>query len=400
MANNSSYTIQNLVDMARSIADLAPTLPTGGFYETVALMAANDAMLQFLNGSSRGSRFNWKFNRIIVPPFFINSWQQDYLMPMANVGWLESAGAYNICNQFPKPYRPMEVKRDTLLTNAQTGNLAKINWMNNNSLTLGTWGQTELDNLSGLAMPGPGVVYYNPTQQPNTPANPCTSVQDANGNCWLAIVAAFDSVNPGGAPSTGQPIIPPSGIAVGGQAVCGGPYTPYTINGRTYTDPFGPTSYATYPTPAYPTLANPYTSSTIVTDGTVKWMACNPLGQGMRINPLPTQTGPNWQISVIAQAAVAPFTKIGQYCNPVPDDYFPYFRRGFFTYLYQNSADPKVRAKFDEQYKIWMQSLDLAVNQGSREDDDWGFVPSNNVMDTGWAFNPVNPAMPYGPWQG
>ena len=47
-----------------------------------------------------------------------------------------------------------------------------------------------------------------------------------------------------------------------------------------------------------------------------------------------------------------------------------------------------------------MKSLDESVQQGSREQDDFGFVPSYNVMDTGWAFNPVNPAMPYGPWAG
>ena len=34
---NSSYSIQNLVDMARTQGDLAPTLPTGGFYETLAI---------------------------------------------------------------------------------------------------------------------------------------------------------------------------------------------------------------------------------------------------------------------------------------------------------------------------------------------------------------------------
>jgi hypothetical protein len=62
--------------------------------------------------------------------------------------------------------------------------------------------------------------------------------------------------------------------------------------------------------------------------------------------------------------------------------------------------DPKVRGKFKDSYEIWMSELDAAVKQGSSEQDDWGFVPSSNVMDTGWAFNPVNPATPYGPWQG
>jgi hypothetical protein len=66
---NSSYTLQNLVDIARTRGDIAPALPTGGSYETVACSAANDAMTAMLAGSAKGSPFNFKFNRILVPPF-------------------------------------------------------------------------------------------------------------------------------------------------------------------------------------------------------------------------------------------------------------------------------------------------------------------------------------------
>ena len=55
---NSSYTGMHLVDMARSHGDLAPVLPTGGFYETVALSAINDTMTDMLLRERRGSRFN------------------------------------------------------------------------------------------------------------------------------------------------------------------------------------------------------------------------------------------------------------------------------------------------------------------------------------------------------
>ena len=92
---NSSYTIQMLVDQARTQGDLAPVLPTGGFFDTLALSIANDVMTDMLLGSAKGSRFNFKFNRIIVPQFFINSWQQDYASSLTNLGWLESCLAYN-----------------------------------------------------------------------------------------------------------------------------------------------------------------------------------------------------------------------------------------------------------------------------------------------------------------
>src|SRR5208282_3412068 len=128
------------------------------------LSAINDAMTAMLAGSSKGSQFNFKFNRILIPPFFINSWQQDYASSVVNLGWLESCGAYNTSStQYPKPFRVIEVKRDVLLTNAQTGNLAKIAWMQNDTLQYGVWGQNQNVSLTGLQNPGPGVTYTDPT---------------------------------------------------------------------------------------------------------------------------------------------------------------------------------------------------------------------------------------------
>lgn len=353
---NSSFTLQNLVDDARAMGDIAPTLPVGGFYETTALSAANDSMTAMLAGSSKGSPFNFKFNRIQIAPFFINSWQQDYASPLVNLGWLESCIAYNTsASQYPKPQRVVEVRRDVLQTNAQTDRTAKISWMQNDTLNYGVWGQPQNLSLMGLLSPGPGVVYTNPAGLASLPANPITQVKDSFNNLW--VVTTFGT--------------------------CGG------------TNPF-----ITNLNPTFPTLASPSTVATTATDGSVVWTAVNPKGQGFRLNPMPSQTGPVWQIAPVGQARIAAFTKLGQFCEPIPDDFFSYFKQGFFTQLFRRSPDPKVRAKFPDEYKLWMQSLDNAVRQGSREMDDWGFVPGSSVMDTGWAFNPVNPAMPYGPWGG
>lgn len=353
---NSSYTLQNLCDIARARGDLAPTLPTGGSYEINALSAINDAMTAMLAGSSKGSPFNFKFNRILLPTFFVNSWQQDYATPVVNLGWLESCGAYNTSStQYPKPYRVIEVKRDVLVTNAQTGNSAKIAWMENDTLQFGTWGQTQILSLTGLQNPSAGTVYTNPAGMTSAPANPCTQVQDAFGNLWVL--------------------------------------TTYGTCGNS--NPF-----STNLNPVYPTLAAPTTVATTVADGTVVWTAVNPKGQGFRLNPMPTQTGPVWQVAPIGQARIAQFTQLSQPLDPIPDDYFKYLKDGFMAFLYQFHPDPKMMQKMELALKLWMNALDSAVRQGNREQDDYGFVPSSNVMDTGFAFNPVNPAMPYGPWQG
>lgn len=355
---NSSYTLQNLVDITRGLGDCAPTLPTGGSYEIVATSAINDAMTAMLAGSSHGSPFNWKFNRINIAPFFINSWQQDYAANYLTLGWIESCGAYNTSStQSPKPYRVVEVKRDVLLTNAQTGNLAKIETLSNETLTYGVWGQSTTLSLSGLINPGPGAVYTNPAGAVSMPANPITQVQDAFGNLWmLTTYGTCGSVNP------------------------------FLTNQN--------------PNSVYPTVSNPAAVAVTVSDGSVVWTAVNPKAQGFRINPMPTQTGPVWQIAPIGQMKPLKFTKLSQFLEPIPDDYFTYIQNGFFAQCYRRSPDPKIRSKFTDEFKIWMASLDAAVRQGSREQDDFGFVPTSNVMETGWAFNPVNPAMPYGPWGG
>jgi hypothetical protein len=355
---NSSYTLQNLVDIARSLGDLAPTLPTGGAYETVATAAINDVMTAMLAGSSHGSPFNWKFNRLNVTPFFINSWQQDYAANYLNLGWLESCGAYNTSSSAsPKPFRVVEVRRDVLLTNAQTGNLAKIETLSNETLTYGTWGQSAALSLTGMPNPGPAVVYTSPQGAISMPANPITQVRDAFNNLW--IVTTYGT--------------------------CGN-VNPFTTNQN--------------PNNLYPTVSKPTQIAQTVADGGVVWTAINPQGQGFRINPMPTQTGPVWQIAPIGQMKPVKFTKLSQFLEPIPDDFFTYVQNGFFAQCYRRSPDPKVRAKFLDEYKIWMASLDAAVRQGSREQDDFGFVPMSNVMDTGWSFNPVNPAQPYGPWGG
>lgn len=355
---NSSYTLQNLVDISRALGDVAPTLPVGGEYETVALSALNDAMTAMLAGSHKGSPFNFKFNRFLIPPFFVNSYQQDYASNLLNLGWLESGGAYNTSStQQPKPYRVIEVKRDVLITNAQSGGLAKCQWAPNKTLQYAVWGQSTANSLTGLSGPGPGVQYVDPTGMTSTPPNPCTQITDSYGNFWLLTQ----------------------------YGTCGGS-NPFTSNQN--------------PNKVYPTTASPNTVPITVTDGSVVWTALNPDGQGFRINPMPTQTGPVWQIQLVGQQRIPQFTALGQYLDPIPDDFFKYLKRGFVTYLYEFSLDPRVRSKFKDSFQIWMAELDAAVSQGSREEDDWGFVPSSNVMDSGWAFNPVNPALPYGPWAG
>ena len=353
---NSSQTIRSLVDDARSFPELSPTLPTGGYWETVALSAVNDTMTAMLMGTPEGEPFNWKWNRILVPPFFVNSYQQDYFIPgLVNVGWLEGCTAVNQSNTtFPKQIYQVEVKRDIQETSSQLNNQAKAAWMQIDTMMCGIWGQPQSQSLTGLSNPGPSVVYTSPLGLTTMPANPITCVTDAFGNFW--VVTTYGT--------------------------CGA------------TNPF-----ITNLNPVFPSQQVPTTVATTATDGSVIWTAINPKGQGIRLNPQPSQTGALWQILPVAQARIPQFTKVSQFLDPVPDDYYTYFKQGFFAQCFRRSADPKVRAKFKDEYAIWFQSLRNAVRQGSREQDDWGFFPTQNVMDKPFGYYPINsPATPYGPW--
>jgi hypothetical protein len=370
---NSTIRLQEVVDDASTLGDVAPALATGGFSMAPALSIANDVMQALINGGPGGQPYNWKWNRYNLPVFYTNSLQQDYFIPgLVNLGWLESAWAVNI-NQtsVPKQNFPLEVDKDLLLTYQAGTYMAKIAWLPNSMLETGTWGAAPLGptagfpagqttvpgpNLIGLQNPGPGVIYTNPVGTLVTPYNPCTGITDPNGNLWVV--------------------------------------TTYGTCGNT--QPIWPTN------PTFPTLRNPNILPTTVVDGTVVWTAVNPKGQGMRISPVPPQSGVVWAIQAVGQMVAPRFFNLQQYLNPIPDSLEWAFKNGFFAECYRRSPEPKVRAKYQQEKQMWLESLDKAVRQYDREPDDFGFYvgAGQGVMDVGFGYNPVTPAQPWGPWTG
>lgn len=353
----STYQISDVVDDARTYGELAPILPSGGYVAIPAISIANDTLQNMLSGGPDGQPFNWKWNRMLDPTFFLNSWQQDYFIPnLATCGWLESCTATNFSfTGSPKPVRPVEVKRDLLITNAQTNEIGKICWMQNDTLLSGLWGQSTQLSATGLTNPGPGVVITNPANLTAMPVNPTTCIHDTFGNLWVVTTyGTCGNVNP----------------------------------------------FLTNLNPVYPSLQVPATVATTVTDGTVVWTAVNPKGQGFRVNPIPGQTGPVWLISPVVQNRVAQYTSLTQYLDPIPDDYYQFFKQGFFAQCYRRSTDKFVRSKYAEEYSTWMRSLANAVRNASREEDDWGFVPSGgaSMMDNGSCYFQQTPAYPYSCW--
>jgi len=367
--NNSTIKLQNIVDDARTFGDLAPVLATGGYSDQPALSIATDTITAMLLGGANGQPFNWKWNRINAPTFPTISWQQDYFIPnFNNIGWIEYAWCSNInVTMIPKEKKDLEVRRDLQVTYWETGYPGKICWIPNSTAQTGTWGahpqgptpnnpQGETNqfgpNVGGLQNPGPGVIYTNPIGQAQQPINATTCITDPNGNLWA--LTQFGT--------------------------CGATQPNWPIN------------------PQFPTYANPTVIATTVQDGTVTWTSVNPSGQAFRLNPIPPQTGITWVIQAVCQQKIPAFTSLNQTIEPVPDDYVSYFKQGFFCQCFRRSPDPKVRAKFKDEWEIWMQSLQKAVIAGQRELDDFGFYPTQSIMDSGQGVY-VGPAYPWpNPW--
>jgi hypothetical protein len=166
---NSTRTLQNVVDYAKTIGDLMPAMPAGGYTNFLAYNIANDVMSDICS-----QRFNWKWNRIVVPPFYTISWQQDYAaINIANIGWLEHAVIVDINNTImPKPIFWLECVRDLERTSFQFGSPRQIAWLPNDQMVQGTW-------------PGANTTFVNPLGAISTPSNKLINILDAHGNILI-----------------------------------------------------------------------------------------------------------------------------------------------------------------------------------------------------------------------
>ncbi len=319
------------------MGELAPVMPAGGYSVNTALGIATDTMLEMI-----AERFNFKWNRERIPPFYTNSWQQDYaqlgsLFP-APIGWLEGAYWIDINNTaLPKPTYAIEVVRDLPVTSISGNPPGKICWLPNSQLVQGVW-------------PGAAKLYTPPLGALITPTNPPTNILDADGN--ILILTTYGT--------TGMlaPVVPAN-----------------SLEGVT------------------------------VNDGSCVWTVASPDSQGFRVIPLPPQQGVVYQVNVIAQRkAPAAFTAPGNLINPIPDDYAHHFRNGYIAGCHKMSPNPQMRALYHGPRGLreaWLESLLNVARQGDREPDNCGFIPDRSVIAAqgGVDIGPANPFL-YSIWPG
>ena len=341
MSNSqSTYTLQNILDKVLPLGDINPVLVSVGGYQLEPFVTICTDVMQDICGVA----FPHKWNEVKLPLFYTNSFQQDYVLlnpdrtSFYNVEWLERG----ICVQMtstalPKPWGYVECGRQ--LTQA-TGSLIQpgawgrnptflANTFPNYMLYYGTWGAGNSGSTSLGNNPGAGSIYTAPLSGNTQPANPITQIIDANGN--IQVVTTYGT--------------------------CGSSE------------------------PVWPVANSP--AGTTTQDGTVVWTIADPNGIGIRILPVPSQTGVIFQFDLIGQKPAPRFTKLSQTLDPFPDKYEPYFRAGVIAQCYRYSTTSSVQAKFEKNYLIWKQSLnDLRVVQ-DRELEENMFVPDRGIMSTG-----------------
>lgn len=348
----TTYTGQNLIDSIKIMPLLAPVFQSqvAGFSLEPGLSIINDS-----NGYFYGTNFAWKFNEIEIPPFYVSSYQQDYATSATNIGFLMSGECLDVnSTALAKAQPQVEVVKD--LPRAISWVSAppmffgalkfQVCWRYNNQLYYGTWGQANSGNATRGNNPVSGSVYTNPLSSgKQMPFNPITQIKDANGNLLLL--------------------------------------TGYGTEGSTA--PVAPASSA---------------AGVIATPGigaTTQWTVLDPLAQGFRIWPVPSQAGVVWQFNLRAQAKPpAALTGLNTLLTPLPDEYFHIFREGAIAMAYKYSAEEKVRGMFDDALKIWTSKLLGARMQGDREPESHSFVTSGGIVASVSGSGIITPGNPFG----
>ena len=358
-SQGSTYTLQNVVDRVKGFGDIEPVLNVGGFSLEPAITIGSDVMTAIC-----ATPFPHKWNSVGLPLFYTWSWQQDYALvnpdgsSVYDVEWLEEGTAINISsNAVPKPWCRVEAGRSlSMRTGTYSMNSAVelgdpgfiVSTLPNGQLYYGVWGQPNVNSSTLGNNPQAGSIYTGPLATQNQPVNPIGQIVDSNGNYLVITTFGTEGINPP--------------VAVIGAL----PGT--TVTGTDRGD-----------------------ASTTV------WTVVDPIGTGIRIIDVPSQTGVVWQFNVFAQMPPVKFADLDQLLAPLPDKYEPFFRAGFVAQCYRYSPEAKVRAKFKEEWPLWLKSLnDMRVAE-DRELEEHSFLPDRTIMGGGrgrgkfrgaaWPFN-------------
>lgn len=343
--SQSVLTLQQLLDRILPLGDVRPVLvDVSGSQPEPFVTICSDVYSEIV-----GLPFPHKWNEIKLPVFYTNSWQQDYALvnpngsSVYNVEWLERGIVVDMTSDAqPRTWGYVECGRQ--LTQATGTFVQSSAWSNptflanyfpNFMLYYGTWGASNSGGNNTVGNnPGPGSIYTNPlnASQNTQPNNPISQVTDTNGN--LQVLTGY------GTCGATQPNWPPANSAPG-------------VN-----------------TP----------------DGTCVWTVVDPNGVGIRILPVPSQSGTVYQFNLIAQQPAKRFDSLSDTLAPFPDKYEMYFRQGVIAQCYRYSPVPSIKARFQPEYMLWKSTLNDLRAAEDRELEENRFVPEYGIMARGGGY--------------
>lgn len=321
----STITLEYCYDTVAAKGVPDPRGQASGYGDTLALELGNEVMADLLAGAvnARGevTRFNWKFNRAIAAPFQLNSWQQDYPQPEQAAGIIGWGEECDIVD-INNTAIPKPLNWD-----------GSITWRKQLTRTSQSrWRPTEVcwmynSTLSFGAWPGASTVIA--PLNGSALSNPIMSMIDANGN--LLIVTGFGT----------------TGLTA-------------------------------------PLLSANSPEGTPVTDGSVTWEVVSPTSQGFRVNFVPNQSNPNYQLIPYFQIEPPTFTVLGQTLNPIPNSFSRHFFTGLEAAMYKASKNPGDMNRGMKAHGDWLASLLVMTGQGNKEPDAYSLVPRTSPVERRW----------------
>jgi hypothetical protein len=430
MANSQSkITLQQILDKVLPLGDVRPVLAeVSGFQLEPFITICTDVMNEIY-----GQPFPYKWNEIKVPPFYTNSWQQDYALVNPDgtsfyaLEWLERGVAINLSSTtVPKQWTYVETARQLPQATGAYINpwflnpQFEVNSFPNYMLYYGTWGAGNIAGPTQGNNPNPGTTYTDPRGATVTSA---TWVPTAGGQIVFFLNYVPSGTVVGGSlvvtnafpagfnnqftivditdlrvtvTSTTNPGLFEAGGLVGGTAtnpaILGMAANPITQ----VQDPNGNlqvvTTYGVCGNfqPKWP--ASDAAPGTQTKDGSVIWTVVDPNGIGVRVLPVPSQTGQTWQFLLVGQQPAPNFSAdpaagLSQTLAPYPDKYEPQFRMGVIAQCYKYSSLKAVQDKFEKNHTLWLRSLVHLREKQDRELEENMFTPERGIMGAGTSRN-------------
>ena len=297
MAGNtqpSSFTVQLLIDFARTFDFTVPTVGLAGYSDEPALSFANDIIQKILAKNNP-----WKWNSYQVPIFYSQPYQQDYPTSISanTMGWLESATFTDINNPAGTPtfhVQPILQCVARLQPTYVLGVPTEVCWIMNRNAQTGVW-------------PGAGITYTNPlvSQGGGPGSNPLTAILDPNGN--IQVVTTY-------------------GTTGGSQ-------------------------------PAWP-AANAAAGTVTTESGGLQWTVQDPNGIAFRLNALASFGSNVWQFNITYQQRAPLITTLGQTFAPIPDELQYLIKQGFLAFCYKKADRKTFQIEYAQWLEDIQQALE------------------------------------------